>query len=42
MIDSKSDFKKLITNYKYNIKEFCLEDFYNLTPNHFLPMPVGS
>ena len=36
MIDSKSDFIKLITNYKYNIKEVCLKDFDNLNPNHIL------
>ena len=39
MIDSMSDFKKLITNYKENIKELCLSDFDNLdslNPNRII------
>jgi len=36
MIESQSDFTKLITNYKYNIKEICLNDSDNLSPNHII------
>jgi DNA-directed RNA polymerase len=35
IIDSASDFKKLITNYKTNIKEVCLDNS-NLSPNHII------
>jgi hypothetical protein len=36
LIESESDFKKLITNYKYNIKEVCLNDSETLTANHII------
>lgn len=36
MIESKSDFKQLITNYKKNIEEVCLNDSDNLSPNHII------
>ena len=35
MIESESDFKKLITNYKYNITEVCLANS-KLSPNHII------
>ena len=34
--NSQSDFIKLITNYKYNIKEISLEDSDNLLPNYII------